>query len=293
MMELTEANLREYNDAHSCSSTPSREQSPATQIRGAKEGIVGILRTLRRFGPRGLKHIDDAEVCIDDKGIISCRGDEPQGHDDAAFWTRQVESLESKFYPLQRAVIGPPQEIAIDHEAQAEQDRIDQHHASWKTKMQLWSSDCTPGRDDLDAPAALTSNRGSVQVLHSSKHNDKKTYSFPRTRRNTLRAAQPRQPAALGSTDHNPAQLNISPPTLGPSPKSVYAGRVNRRGHSPRPPRTTRQCIERKSPGHRPARIRDILATAAYGEGTIRRSRRLAGLVPEYDLGGLTERSTR
>ncbi|KAF4504709.1 hypothetical protein G6O67_008124 [Ophiocordyceps sinensis] len=151
------ANLREYNDAPSCSSTPSREQSPATQIRGAKEGIVGILRTLRRFGPRGLKHIDDAEVCIDDKGIISCRGDEPQGHDDAAFWTRQVESLESKFYPLQRAVIGPPQEIAIDHEAQAEQDRIDQHHASWKTKMQLWSSDCATRCEllSLDSPLPL------------------------------------------------------------------------------------------------------------------------------------------
>ncbi|POR33508.1 Uncharacterized protein TPAR_06274 [Tolypocladium paradoxum] len=92
----------------------------------------------KRLGLKGLKYIDEAEVYIDDdeKGNLTYRGGEPHGDD-------LVEALESTFFPLERAIRGPPEDIVIDHEVQAEQDRNDQHCTSWKSKMQHWSSDRT------------------------------------------------------------------------------------------------------------------------------------------------------
>lgn len=175
-MELTEANLRAYNDTLSSSSSSSGDESPEEQIQRYKEGIFGILRSLRRFGSPGLRCIDEADVYIDERGSIACRGGEPRDDDDAAFWIGQAEALRLKFVPLHRAVYGPPEDIVMDDEeaqarqddeaqaeqddeaeadqddeaeadqdddddAQADQDRVVQYYASWKFKIRLFLTD--------------------------------------------------------------------------------------------------------------------------------------------------------
>ncbi|KAM4063808.1 hypothetical protein HRG_012517 [Hirsutella rhossiliensis] len=223
-MELTEANLREYDDAFSCSSSPSREESPAAQIRRSKEGIVGILRSLRHFGPQGLKYIDDAEVYIDEKGAITCRGDEPQGDDDAAFWSRQVEVLESKFYPLERATNGPPKDVVINYEAQTEQDRNDQYYTSWKRKMQLWSSYRVKAEDDQQLSGLSASDDSSWQSLSCTERYSKKM------RRSIVDADKQRlKESAVRQADFSHALKKVLEPQLSPADPLQTPAR--KRGH--------------------------------------------------------------